>query len=686
MPPTPNEIAQQLQALIAGLIAGTMTSEEFIIGYAELWSDSTVGGESLPQLGAALSGVLSVWNANQLQIAAWAAGDPAFVSTDPDQPAPGWFPLTNYLGQVRWEPSIPLLRSIMLKGDKGDQGDSIRSGEGAPANGLGFNGDIYVDLETGDFYGPKSAGNWGTPIIRTGILAIYADAIAARDAAVTAKNAAAASATTATGAATTATGARDTAVTAATTATTAAGTATGAATTATGARDTAVTAAGTATGAATTATGARDTALGYRDQAKDYRDQAAAIVGGDFISNAEKGVANGVATLDGAGKVTAAQLPAPLVTSVAGKTGAVNLAKADVGLENVDNTSDLAKPISAATQTALDNLAAGATDAKTIMRLLLAINELKANQFGTPNGISDDFVDADGVDAAGSTGEAYDGAAKTFKSQSTGAETSLQNMTSANSAGSVVTTSSEYGSGYFAWTAFDGVTGTNSSGWFTANVAAPWWLRRQWVGQSKRWTSYTITAIPAPNSNPGLWGPRDWLLQGSNDGTNWTTIDTRTGINTWAPTGGDSKTFVIQDPGNFQYYRHYVTANNGYAQGTGYAELSFSADNPPVALDLRSIAYTALASPAKASLLVIGKAGSAFTLNTHLTAAVSRNGGGNWVAATLVARESLAGGYVVYEALNIDLSGSPAGTSMKWRVQGDNAHVWEITAVAMLWS
>lgn len=42
------------------------------------------------------------------------------------------------------------------------------------------------------------------------------------------------------------------------------------------------------------------------------------------------------------------------VTSVAGKTGAVTLAKADVGLGNVDNTSDADKPISTATQTALD--------------------------------------------------------------------------------------------------------------------------------------------------------------------------------------------------------------------------------------------------------------------------------------------------------------------------------------------
>jgi len=54
---------------------------------------------------------------------------------------------------------------------------------------------------------------------------------------------------------------------------------------------------------------------------------------------------------------TAAAAAAP-VQSVAGRTGTVTLAKADVGLANVDNTSDTNKPISSATQTALDGKAA----------------------------------------------------------------------------------------------------------------------------------------------------------------------------------------------------------------------------------------------------------------------------------------------------------------------------------------
>ena len=53
------------------------------------------------------------------------------------------------------------------------------------------------------------------------------------------------------------------------------------------------------------------------------------------------------------------------VDSVAGKTGVVTLAKSDVGLGNVDNTSDLNKPISTATQTALNAKAPLASPALT---------------------------------------------------------------------------------------------------------------------------------------------------------------------------------------------------------------------------------------------------------------------------------------------------------------------------------
>jgi hypothetical protein len=54
-------------------------------------------------------------------------------------------------------------------------------------------------------------------------------------------------------------------------------------------------------------------------------------------------------------KISIAQIKSEApVQSVASKTGAVTLVKGDVGLGNVDNTSDANKPVSTATQAALD--------------------------------------------------------------------------------------------------------------------------------------------------------------------------------------------------------------------------------------------------------------------------------------------------------------------------------------------
>ena len=56
---------------------------------------------------------------------------------------------------------------------------------------------------------------------------------------------------------------------------------------------------------------------------------------------------------------TELQNPAGVVTSVNGQIGVVNLTKADAGLANVDNTSDVNKPVSTAQQTAIDTAGAG---------------------------------------------------------------------------------------------------------------------------------------------------------------------------------------------------------------------------------------------------------------------------------------------------------------------------------------
>lgn len=61
-----------------------------------------------------------------------------------------------------------------------------------------------------------------------------------------------------------------------------------------------------------------------------------------------------------------------VVTSVNGQTGAATITKADLGLENVNNTTDLQKPISTATQAALDQKVATATFIEQVQDIVSA--------------------------------------------------------------------------------------------------------------------------------------------------------------------------------------------------------------------------------------------------------------------------------------------------------------------------
>lgn len=112
------------------------------------------------------------------------------------------------------------------------------------------------------------------------------------------------------------------------------------------------------------------------------------------------------------------------VSSVAGRAGAVVLTKSDVGLANVDNTSDASKPISTATQTALDGKQPLATVLTNTTASFTTAQETKLA--GIEAGA--DVTDAANVAAAGAVMESdYTPAHSLLVQQSgTGSPTALQ--------------------------------------------------------------------------------------------------------------------------------------------------------------------------------------------------------------------------------------------------------------------
>lgn len=95
-----------------------------------------------------------------------------------------------------------------------------------------------------------------------------------------------------------------------------------------------------------------------------------------------------IATPNGWGKVDNTDA----VSSVAGRTGNVVLTKDDVGLGNVDNTSDLDKPISTATQTALNSKASTAVATTTANGLMSAGDKVKLD------GLESNYVNNSRID------------------------------------------------------------------------------------------------------------------------------------------------------------------------------------------------------------------------------------------------------------------------------------------------
>lgn len=131
-------------------------------------------------------------------------------------------------------------------------------------------------------------------------------------------------------------------------------------------------------------------------------------------------------------------------------------------------------------------------------------------------------------------------------------------MTSNSSpAGFVVTSNGDGTMAPFAYQVFDGVT----PGSWRPNLAGP-----------KLLPTWVQIQLPRPikalkyNLNSGLSGgaraPLNWTLQGANGDGIFTTIDTRTGESGWS-SSGETRSYIIDSPGNYTQYRLNITANNG---------------------------------------------------------------------------------------------------------------------------
>jgi RHS repeat-associated protein len=114
-------------------------------------------------------------------------------------------------------------------------------------------------------------------------------------------------------------------------------------------------------------------------------------------------------------------------------------------------------------------------------------------------------------------------------------------------------------------------------------------MATKWLGVGATWLQYQFAAGAAytvaqyslvSGGDTGIYtgrAPKNWQLQGSNDGLGWTTVDTRT--NQADTLSLHTTTYTVASPGSYKYYRLNITANNGDVY-TQLAELILTATVP----------------------------------------------------------------------------------------------------------
>ncbi|TAG09387.1 MAG: hypothetical protein EAZ42_07145, partial [Verrucomicrobia bacterium] len=229
--------------------------------------------------------------------------------------------------------------------------------------------------------------------------------------------------------------------------------------------------------------------------------------------------------------------------------------------------------------------------------------------------------------------------------------------------------------------AFDGNVNTK---WLTFSNAG--WIRYTFGGGAS-WniTSYAVTsANDAPERDP-----RNWTLEGSNNGTNWTTVDTRS--NETFSARLQRRVFTVASPGTFSSYRLNVSGNQSgsilqLAELELYSGSGSTVTTPSITSSLTTTAtqnssfsysivatnsptsYNATSLPAGLSVntstgVISGTPTGTGTSNVSISAT---NGGGTDTETLVLTVNAASGG----GGSPVKLTGTVIGTTGSWNNNG----------------
>ena len=281
----------------------------------------------------------------------------------------------------------------------------------------------------------------------------------------------------------------------------------------------------------------------------------------------------------------------------------------------------------------------------------------------------DAFEDASGIDTSTSTDEVYNSSGKYYSSVGAETATTITTGMCSNSGGTFNVSNWLYGSGSNAGFLSDGAAAGTT---ITLDLGS---------GNEKRLTKGSI-----------YWENTTycvWKMQYSSDNVSYTDVSSQSpaswGGNPVTPAATIACTW--DGPGAYRYWRLYKT--NGATSGSWQYQARFWDSPINSSMTLVSNATTAEAVPTKGDLVMTytNGAGTA-TINTDIKGWVSRDDGTTYTQFTL-ADEGDTGGHTILTAHDLDISGQPSGTSMRYKITTHNqsaAKETRIQAVSLGWS
>ena len=110
--------------------------------------------------------------------------------------------------------------------------------------------------------------------------------------------------------------------------------------------------------------------------------------------------------------------------------------------------------------------------------------------------------------------------------------------------------------------------GTDQTKWLTAGGNATGWIQFDFSEED----AFAVDGLTMTSANDGeSRTPKNWTLQGSNDGASWTIVDTQTDETGWSTF--ETRSYSFTNTTAYKMYKLNVTANNGDTGLMGFSEL-----------------------------------------------------------------------------------------------------------------